>query len=125
MMMGFLRKEPAIAAAVLSLLGAILGLVVKNPALVASLLGVAGVFVGVRQVVVPVVKVVETATVAATTAATEVVRSLNETVVGVTGVVLPTAARIIDSVVETTIGKVLGGLAPEPTSPVPSGSPPT
>jgi hypothetical protein len=102
--MGFLKRYPALTAAGISALGAVLGVFIKNPDLVAALLAVAGTFVGLHAIVTP-VSVAATQTVqAATTAATEVVKSLDETVVGSVGEVLPAAQQIVTSTVKEVVG---------------------
>jgi hypothetical protein len=104
--MGFLQKQPALAGALLSLLGAVLGVFIHNPALVVALVGVAGAFLGVRSVVTPVTTAATNITQAATQAATEVTKSLDQTVVGTVGEVTGTGQAIIDS----TVGRVVDGL---------------
>jgi hypothetical protein len=102
------RDEPALSAAILSLLGAVLGFFVKNPALIASLVGVAAVFIGVRQVVVPVSTAATQMTQAATQSATEVVKSLDSTVVGTVGEITAPAQQIVQSTVHEVVA-ALGG----------------
>ena len=74
----------------------------------ASLLTVAAIFLGVRQVVVPVVDATVKITEAATTTATKVVESLDKTVVGAVGTVTPVAGSIINNTVHEVVGGVLG-----------------
>ena len=105
--MSFLRNEPAFSAAVLSVIGAVLGIFIKNPELVAALVGVAAVFIGVRQVVTPVTTMTEKVTEAATEAATEVTKSLGRDTVGAIGTVTDAAQGIIDNTVGKVIDKIL------------------
>lgn len=105
-MLNKLKKEPALIGSLLSVAGSILGIFIHNPELVAALLGVAAVFLGVRQVVTPVTTMVEKVTTAATDAATEVVKTLDSTTVGVTGNI----TKAGESVINNTVDKVVGGL---------------
>ena len=102
--MNFLKKEPALVGAILSALGAVLGLFFKNPALVAGLVGVAATFLGVRSVVVPVTTAATNITTAATQAATATVQSLDSTIVGTVGEVTAPAQAIITSTVHDVVG---------------------
>jgi len=106
--MGFLKRYPALTAAGISALGAVLGVFIKNPDLVGALLAVAGTFVGLHTLVTPVTTAATNITTAATQAATEtataVVKSLDETVVGTVGVITPAAQQIVQSTVKEVVG---------------------
>ena len=104
--MKLIKKEPALAAALLSVLGAILGIWVKNPELVGALVGAAAVLMGVRQVVVPVTTVVEHVTTAATNAATETAKNLGSDTVGAVGYVTKAATEIVNNTVDKTVGNL-------------------
>lgn len=105
----FLKRQPALAAAIASLITAAVGLIIKNETLAASLAGVALTFLGLRQVVTPVTTAVENVTRAATDAAVAVARDLDDTVAGTAGTVTGAAERIVDNVVTQTVGNILGG----------------
>lgn len=108
-MLNLFRKHPSISGMIIAILGAVLGFFLHNPEMVASLLTIAGVFLGVRQVVVPVTDATVKITEAATTTATKVVESLNKTVVGTVGTVTPAAETIIKDTVHEVVGGVFGG----------------
>lgn len=107
--MNFFKQHPTYGGAVLSLLGAVLGLFIHNPELVAALVGVAGVFVGVHAVVTPVTTAAQNMTTAATQAATQTVQSLDQTIAGTVGEVTPAAQAIITSTVHDVVGAITGG----------------
>jgi hypothetical protein len=107
-MLDKLRSEPALGGALLSLLGAALGVFLKNPALVASLVGVAGVFLGVRQVVTPVATAATQISQAATQAATQTVSALGQDTVGIVGEVTQPAKDIITTTVADVTGVLSG-----------------
>lgn len=94
-MIKFLRLEPALTTAVLSLLGAVLGIYIKNPELVAALVGVAAAMLGVRQAVVPTVKLPGILH--------ETVEELNTHTVGNAGEVTDKGQGIIDSVLDRVL----------------------
>jgi len=108
--MTFLKDHPTLGGALLSLLGAVLGVFIHNPALVASLLTVAGLFVGVHQVVTPVSTAAVAITDAATQAATKVAADLDETIASTTGTIIPAAQQVVDNAVNTVLGGVLSKL---------------
>lgn len=105
--MSFLKDHPTLGGALLSLLGAVLGIFIHNPALVAALVGTAAVFVGVHQVVTPVTTAAVAITDAATQAATKVASDLDSTIAGTTGQVIPAAQQVVDNAVNTVLGGVL------------------
>lgn len=102
--MSFLKRYPALVAAGVSALGAVLGVFIKNPDLVAALLAVAGTFVGLHAVVTPVATAATQTVQAATTAATQVVQSLDQSVVGTVGELTAPAAAIVQSTVKDVVG---------------------
>jgi uncharacterized protein YqgC (DUF456 family) len=104
--MNWLRSQPALAGAIASLIGVVIGIFVDNPQLAVALGGVFLAFVGVRQVVTPVTTAATKITEAATQAATKTVEQLDETVVGTTGEVTDAARDIVTS----TVREVVGGL---------------
>lgn len=108
-MLNKIKDEPALVGAFLTLVGAVLGVFIHNPALVAALITSAGFFLGVRQVVTPVTTAAAKITDAATTAATEVVKSLDETTIGAVNEVGTVAQNVINNAVDKTVGQILGG----------------
>lgn len=105
-MLKFIKSHPAIGGAILSVIGSILGFFFHNPAMVASLLATAGVFFGINKTVMTVTDATVKITDTATTAATEVVKSLDHTVVGTVGEVLPAAKDIITNTVDDVVGAI-------------------
>lgn len=104
--MKFLSKHPTLGGAVLSTLGAVLGIFIHNPELVAALVGVTALFLGLHQVVTPVTTMVENVTQAATDAATQTASQLSSTTVGVVGKVTDTAKDVILKTVDSVVGSL-------------------
>lgn len=107
--MKYLKSHPALAGMIVTIIGAILGFFIHNPAMVASLLGVAGILFGIDKTVMTVTDAAVKVTDAATTTATEVVKSIDKTVVGTVGEVAPAAKDIINN----TVDEVVGALFPK------------
>jgi hypothetical protein len=107
-MLDKIKKEPALASAVVTLLGAVLGVFIRNPAMVAALVTAAGFFLGVRQVVMPVTTAAENITKAATQAATETAKNLGADTVGAVGNVTKAGESIVNNTVNGVVS-VLGG----------------
>lgn len=106
--MGFLKDHPTIGGAILSLLGAILGIFINNPELVASLVGMAAVFFGLHQIVSPVSTMATKMTEAATKTATQVVAGLDQTAIGTVTEVTDTAQSLINNTVNQVVPALLG-----------------
>jgi hypothetical protein len=80
-------------------------------AIITMLSGIASILlgVGVHSVVTPVAKAAEKITIAATEAATEVVKSLDSTIVGASGNVTKAGTEVINNTVDRVVGDLLGG----------------
>lgn len=63
----------------------------------------------IHNALTPVTTAAAQITEAATTAATEVVKSLDQTTVGVTGNITKAGESIVNNVVDQTLGNILGG----------------
>lgn len=63
-----------------------------------------------HEIVTPVATAAENVTRAATEAAVQVARDLDETVVGTTGTVTVAAEHVVDKVIDGVVGRVLGGV---------------
>lgn len=106
--MDFLKKEPALGGAIVSVIGAVLGLFIKNPQLVVALGSLAGVFLGVRSVVTPVTTAATQVTQAATQAATQVAGDLTEATAGAVGEITTAGEGIVNNTVDRVVGGLLG-----------------
>jgi hypothetical protein len=89
-MITWIKKEPALTAALVSLIGVVLGIWIENPELVAAHVGVIAALLGVRQAVVPVAKLPEVVT--------QVVQDLGPETVGVVGNVTKAGRETIERV---------------------------
>ena len=103
-----IKGEPAITAAIVSLLTAAVGAVVKNEALAGALVGVAVTFFGLRQVVTPATKAVKVATTAAAQAAAQAVHDVSTMSAGVAGDVTDAGKEIVRSVTEDVVRDTVG-----------------
>jgi len=81
------------------------------PAVLGGLATIVGIIlgVGVHSIVTPVTTATAQITEAATTAATEVTKQLDSTVVGVSWNITKAGTEIVNNVVDQTLGKILGG----------------
>lgn len=106
--LNWIRGEPPLCAAIVSLVGAVFSSFIHDPQLAIALGGVFLTLVGIRQVVTPVTTAVSNVTEAATTAATKAIESVDATTVGVVGNVTKAGTDIINNVVDQTVGQILG-----------------
>lgn len=106
-MKNLLSREPALAGAVASLVGAIIGMVVGNEALAAALGGVVLAMLGVRQTVTPVAKADERIVNTARAAALETASRLTDGTIGAAGEVTQAAKAVVGGVVADVVNPMV------------------
>lgn len=104
---GFIKKQPTLATALVSLFAAVVGMFVDKPAVASALVTVFAVLLGVNHVVTPVSTMVEKVTDATTIAATETAKQLGRNTVGAVGEIVDGGSEVVETVIDLTLGKVL------------------